>query len=94
MTSILMAVAVVAGIGLIAGVGLAVAAIVMHVPVDELVEKLTGALPGANCGAAAMRAAGLTPKPWLRARPRTCAPPEATAWRKPWRKSWAWRRRL
>ena len=51
MTSILLAVAVVAGIGLIAGVGLAVAAIVMHVPVDELVEKLTGALPGANCGA-------------------------------------------
>ena len=51
MTSIFMAVAVVAGIGLIAGVGLAVAAIVMHIPGDERVEKLTEALPGANCGA-------------------------------------------
>ena len=51
MTSILFAVAVVAGIGLIAGVGLAVAAVVMHVPVDERAEQLAGALPGANCGA-------------------------------------------
>ena len=51
MSSILLAVAVVAGIGLIAGVGLALAAIVMRVPVDERVEKLTEALPGANCGA-------------------------------------------
>ena len=51
MTSILLAVAIVAGLGLIAGVGLAIAAIVMHVPVDERVERLAGALPGANCGA-------------------------------------------
>jgi Na+-translocating ferredoxin:NAD+ oxidoreductase RNF subunit RnfB len=51
MSSILFAVAVVAGIGLVAGVGLAVAAAVMHVPVDERVERLAQALPGANCGA-------------------------------------------
>lgn len=51
MTSILFAVALVAGIGLIAGVGLAVADAVMHVPVDERVAKLIEALPGANCGA-------------------------------------------
>ena len=51
MSSILLAVAVVAGIGLIAGVLLAVAAAVMQVPVDERIEKLTEALPGANCGA-------------------------------------------
>ena len=51
MTSILYAIAVVAGIGLISGVGLAVAAVVMHVPVDERVERLVEALPGANCGA-------------------------------------------
>jgi len=51
MTSILLAVAVVAGIGLVSGILLAVAAVVMHVPVDERVEKLTEALPGANCGA-------------------------------------------
>ncbi|MDR2687521.1 MAG: RnfABCDGE type electron transport complex subunit B [Oscillospiraceae bacterium] len=51
MSSILFAVAVVAGIGLVAGVGLAVASAVMRVPVDERVEKLAAALPGANCGA-------------------------------------------
>ena len=51
MSSILLAIALVSGIGLVAGVGLAVAAIVMDMPVDQRVEQLTGALPGANCGA-------------------------------------------
>lgn len=51
MTSILLAVAIVAGIGLVAGVGLAVADAVMYVPVDERVAQLIEALPGANCGA-------------------------------------------
>ena len=30
---------------------LAVAAIILHVPVDERVEAVTEVLPGANCGA-------------------------------------------
>ena len=51
MTAIFLAIAIVAGLGLIAGVGLAIAAIVMHVPVDKTVERLTEAMPGANCGA-------------------------------------------
>ena len=51
MSSIVLAVAVVAGIGLAAGVLLAVAAVVMHVQADERVEQLTAALPGVNCGA-------------------------------------------
>lgn len=37
-------------VGLIAGVLLTVAAKIMHVPVDERVEQLIEALPGANCG--------------------------------------------
>ena len=48
---ILIAVLIVAGIGLIIGLILAVASIVMAVPTDEKVEALTAALPGANCGA-------------------------------------------
>lgn len=48
---ILIAVLIVAGIGLIVGLVLAVAAAVMSVPTDEKVEALTEALPGANCGA-------------------------------------------
>jgi Na+-translocating ferredoxin:NAD+ oxidoreductase RNF subunit RnfB len=51
MSGILLAIAIVAGIGLVAGTGLGVAAIVMHVPTDERVRRLTQALPGANCGA-------------------------------------------
>jgi RnfABCDGE-type electron transport complex B subunit len=51
MTSILLAIAIVAGIGFVAGIGLAVAAIVMRVPVDERVQRCVGALPGVNCGA-------------------------------------------
>lgn len=48
---ILIAVLIVAGIGLIIGLVLAIASVVMSVPVDEKVEALTEALPGANCGA-------------------------------------------
>ncbi|MCL2105868.1 MAG: RnfABCDGE type electron transport complex subunit B [Oscillospiraceae bacterium] len=51
MTSILLAAAIVAGIGLLAGVGLAIASVVLHVPVDERVLRLNEALPGVNCGA-------------------------------------------
>lgn len=50
-TLILIAVAIVAGIGLIIGLILAIASAVMAVPTDEKVEALTEALPGANCGA-------------------------------------------
>ena len=51
MTSILIPVLIVAGIGLLAGLGLSAASVIMAVPVDETAEKLTEALPGANCGA-------------------------------------------
>ena len=50
-TLILIAVLIVAGIGLIVGFVLAIASVVMAVPTDEKVEALTEALPGANCGA-------------------------------------------
>lgn len=51
MSPILLAVIIVSAIGLIAGLGLAIASIVMAVPVDEKAEKIREALPGANCGA-------------------------------------------
>lgn len=51
MNPILFAVLLVAGIGLIAGIGLAIASIVMAVPKDEKAEKILEVLPGANCGA-------------------------------------------
>ena len=51
MNPIAMAVIIVAAIGLIAGLGLAVASVVMAVPVDEKAEKIREVLPGANCGA-------------------------------------------
>jgi len=50
-TIILIAVLIVAGIGLIIGLILSFASAVMAVPTDEKVEALTEALPGANCGA-------------------------------------------
>lgn len=46
----LWAIAIVAGIGLVAGAILAVASVLMAVPVDEKAEKIRQALPGANCG--------------------------------------------
>ena len=51
MNEILLPVAIVAGIGLLAGLGLAVASIVMAVPKDEKAEAVLELLPGANCGA-------------------------------------------
>lgn len=51
MNGILLAVLIVAGIGLIAGVGLAIASVVMAVPSDEKAEAVLAVLPGANCGA-------------------------------------------
>lgn len=51
MNSIILAVIIVAAIGLITGTCLAIASIVMKVPVDEKVEALNEVLPGANCGA-------------------------------------------
>lgn len=50
-TMILIAVCIVAGIGLIIGLILAIASAIMAVPTDEKVEAITEALPGANCGA-------------------------------------------
>lgn len=51
MNDILLPILIVAGIGLLAGIGLAVASIVFAVPKDERAEKITEMLPGANCGA-------------------------------------------
>ena len=51
MNGILLAVLLVAGIGLLIGLILSVASIIMAVPKDEKAEKLLEALPGANCGA-------------------------------------------
>jgi len=51
MSPIVLAIVLVTGIGLIGAVILVAASIFMYVPVDERVEKITAALPGANCGA-------------------------------------------
>ena len=51
MSPIVLAIGLVTGIGLIGAVILVAASIFMYVPVDERVEKITAALPGANCGA-------------------------------------------
>ena len=51
MNTILLAVGLVAGIGLLIGLILSIASIVMAVPKDEKAEKILEALPGANCGA-------------------------------------------
>ncbi len=51
MSPVLLAVIIVSAIGLIAGLGLAIASIVMAVPVDEKAEAIRECLPGANCGA-------------------------------------------
>ena len=48
---ILIAVLIVAGIGLVVGLVLAIASALMSVPVDEKVQALEEVLPGANCGA-------------------------------------------
>lgn len=51
MNSVILAVIIVSVIGLIAGLGLAIASIVMAVPVDEKAAAIRECLPGANCGA-------------------------------------------
>ncbi len=51
MNSIVIAIIIVASIGLVLGLGLAIASIVMAVPVDEKAEAIRECLPGANCGA-------------------------------------------
>lgn len=49
--TIFLPIIIVAGIGLVLGLILAVASIVMAVPVDEKAEAIQGVLAGANCGA-------------------------------------------
>ena len=51
MMEVLFPVLLVAGIGLVAGLGLAIASAVMAVPKDEKAEAIQEMLPGANCGA-------------------------------------------
>lgn len=51
MDPILLAIIIVTSIGIIGAIVLVVASIFMHVPVDERVELIIEALPGANCGA-------------------------------------------
>lgn len=49
--AILIALLIVGGLGLIIGLILAITSLIFAVPKDEITEKLTQALPGANCGA-------------------------------------------
>lgn len=51
MDPILLAIIVVTSIGIVGAIVLVAASIFMHVPVDERVEQIIEALPGANCGA-------------------------------------------
>lgn len=51
MKEILIAVGILAGLGLIFGFGLAIAAKVLYVKVDTRIEDVTAMLPHANCGA-------------------------------------------
>ena len=51
MNPILLAIIIVTAIALIGAIILVAASIFMYVPVDERVEAITAALPGANCGA-------------------------------------------
>lgn len=51
MDGMLLAVILVAALGLIAGLILAIASVLMAVPVDEKTQKLREMLPGINCGA-------------------------------------------
>lgn len=51
MNSIILAVIIVAAIGIIAGLGLAIASILLAVPVNEKQKAIEEVLPGANCGA-------------------------------------------
>lgn len=50
MSPILLAVLIVGGVALAAGLILAVASVLLAVPVNETAEKVRAALPGANCG--------------------------------------------
>lgn len=49
--AVLIAVAVVAGVGLLFGLILSIASVIMAVPKDEKAEAVLQCLPGANCGA-------------------------------------------
>lgn len=51
MEQIIIPIIIVGIIGLVLGIGLAVASVLLSVPVDEKVTKIREALPGANCGA-------------------------------------------
>lgn len=51
METILIAAAVVAGLGLIFGIGLSIASILLKAKVNELEQQLLDVLPSANCGA-------------------------------------------
>ena len=51
MSTVIIAVVIVALIGLIAGLGLSVCSVLMEVKGDPIVAELREALPGANCGA-------------------------------------------
>ena len=81
-------IAIVVGIGLVLGLVLAVAAIILHVPVDERVEAVTEVLPGANCGAcgfagcddyanALIPAVPAMPLPYVKAVPKMVFAPRA-----------------
>lgn len=51
MKEVLIAIGILAGLGLLFGFGLAIAAKFLYVKVDTRIEDITGILPNANCGA-------------------------------------------
>ena len=75
-SELLVPAAIVAGIGLVAGVGLAIASAVMAVPVDEKAAAIEEILPGANCGACGYSGCSGYAKALSegRAKPGLCAP--------------------
>ena len=101
MMEVLFPVLLVAGIGLVAGLGLAIASAVMAVPKDEKAETIQEMLPGANCGACELlRLLRLTRPPSQRARQnrgsarraaRRLPPRSRPSWALA---AWMWRRRL
>lgn len=91
---IVIAIAILGGLGLVFGLVLAAASKIFYVESDPRLDQLNECLPGANCGGCGYAGCGLTPKPSSRVkRPSGSAPPAATKLRRPWRPSWASRRK-
>ena len=81
MTTVIIAVVVLAVLGAIFGLVLAIASKVFAVEVDPREEAILGCLPGATAAAAAIPAAPAMPPLWSREWPQSMpAPPAARRW--------------